>query len=91
MVPSAEERKLIRTYVGSARDLAKAEQFFHSLLSFTDVQHVLECFVYMLEFDTQMSDMLESLNCVLLACEEGRSPLLLSSSLSLFVDPMTNA
>jgi len=106
MIPTNEERKLIKGYTGKIASftmaiyntdnkigdptiLGKAEKFFYSLLPFTDVmlciafnqmlclnrcllqvQKVLECFIYKIEFDSTISDMTNSIESVIEACKQ---------------------
>ncbi|XP_021899384.1 formin-like protein 13, partial [Carica papaya] len=71
--PTKEEMELLKGYTGEKEKLGKCEQFFLELMKVPRAESKLRVFSFKMQFQTQVSDLRNSLNVVNSATEEIRN------------------
>ncbi|KAJ4883246.1 Formin-like protein [Raphanus sativus] len=71
--PTKEEMDILKSYTGDKTTLGKSEKFFLELMKVPRVESKLRVFSFMIQFDTQITDLKKSLKVVKSACKEIRS------------------
>ncbi|XP_071694438.1 formin-like protein 20 [Rutidosis leptorrhynchoides] len=70
--PTKEEMDQLKNFTGDIETLGKCEQYFLELMKVPRMETKLNCFLFKIQFNTQLAEFKKSLNIVNSACEEVR-------------------
>ena len=70
ILPTADERATVKSFDGNSSCLGRAEQFFVAVSQSPRLPSRLRSFLFMRQFDTQASELEQSLTLLTTACEE---------------------